>query len=122
MVSVSNEKDNFGLPDVRIRVTVANSGVCDTDDVVQIYVKNADSYYAVKNPALCAFKRIHVKAGQRVTTEITVLGRAFSVVNDNGERFADGAHFELYVGTMQPDARSKELTEMEPVTVDLCLQ
>ena len=84
-------------------------------------MKNADSEYAMKNPALCAFKRIHVKAGQSVTTELIVSGRAFSVVNDNGERIADGSHFELYAGTMQPDARSMELTGMEPVKVDICL-
>ena len=121
VVNISDGKDSFGLPDVRIKVTTANSGTYDTDDVVQVYVKNADSEYAMKNPALCAFKRIHVKAGQSVTTELIVSGRAFSVVNDNGERIADGSHFELYAGTMQPDARSMELTGMEPVKVDICL-
>lgn len=121
VVSVSDEKDSFGLPDVRIKVTTANSGTYDTDDVVQVYVKNTDSEYAVKNPALCDFKRIHVKAGQSVTMELTVSGRAFSVVNDNGERIADGSRFELYVGTMQPDARSVELTGVESLKVDFCL-
>lgn len=121
VVDISDEKDSFGLPDVRIRVTAVNRGTFDTDDVVQIYLQNIDSVYAVKNPALCAFKRVHVKAGERVTTELTVLGRAFSVVNNSGERIADGSHFTLYAGTMQPDARSVELTGMESVKVDICL-
>lgn len=121
VANISEEKAPFGRPDVRIKVTVANSGTYDTDDVVQIYVQNTDSGYAVKNPALCAFERIHVKAGQSVETELTVFGRAFTVVNDNGERIADGKHFKLYAGTMQPDARSIELTGMEPVKLDMCL-
>lgn len=121
LTGVAEEKDEFGLPDVRITVTAANSGTYDTDDVVQIYVKNTDSAYAVKNPALCAFRRIHVKAGQSVTTELTVAGRAFTIVDEHGVRRADGSHYKLYVGTMQPDARSIALTGTEPVELQVCL-
>jgi len=78
VANISEEKVPFGRPDVRIKVTVTNSGAYDTDDVVQIYVQNTDSGYAVKNPALCAFQRIHVKVGQSVETELTVSGRAFT--------------------------------------------
>ena len=84
-------------------------------------MKNTDSDYAVKNPALCAFRRIHVKAGQSVETELTVAGRAFTVVDDQGQRRADGSHYKLYAGTMQPDARSTELTGMHPVELDVSL-
>ncbi len=118
---VSDEKDSFGLPDVKVRVTVVNNGAYDTDDVVEIYVKNTDSAHAVKNPALCAFKRIHVKAGQGMETELTVSGRAFTVVDDSGVRKADGSHYKLYAGTTQPDARSIELTGIKPVELDVCL-
>ena len=118
---VSDEKDSFGLPDVKVKVTVVNNGAYDTDDVVEIYVKNTDSAHAVKNPALCAFKRIHVKAGQSMETELTVSGRAFTVVDDSGVRKADGSHYILYAGTTQPDARSIELTGTKPVELDVCL-
>ncbi len=118
---VSDEKDSFGLPDVKVKVTVVNNGAYDTDDVVEIYVKNTDSAHAVKNPALCAFKRIHVKAGQSMETELTVSGRAFTVVDDSGVRKADGSHYKLYAGTTQPDARSIELTGTKPVELDVCL-
>lgn len=121
VTDVSEQKDIFGLADVKVKVTVANSGRYDTDDVIQIYVKNTDSAYAVKNPALCAFGRVHVKAGQRVETELTVAGRAFTVVDDGGVRKADGSHYRLYVGTMQPDERSMELTGMEPVMLEIRL-
>lgn len=121
LIDVSKERDGFGLPDVRIKVTAVNSGTYDTDDVIQIYVKNTDSDYAVKNPALCAFRRIHVTAGQSVETELTVSGRAFTVVDDQGERRVDGSHYKLYAGTMQPDARSIELTGMHPVELDVSM-
>ena len=119
IVGISDDKDEFGLPDVRVRITAANKGQCDTDDVVQLYVKNRDSEHGVKNPALCAFRRIHVKAGESVETELTIAGRAFSVVDQQGKRMQDGVHFDLYAGTMQPDERSQELTGMAPIKLQL---
>lgn len=121
VTEVSDTKDSFGLPDVRVRVTAKNRGQRGTDDVIQLYVKNTDSEYAVKNPALCAFRRIHVKAGQSVEEEITIAGRAFTVVNDKGERLADGSHYTIYAGTVQPDERSRELTGVSPVKTEVCL-
>ena len=118
---VSEEKDSFGFPDVCIKVTITNEGGRDTDDVVQLYIKNTVSGYAVKNPALCAFRRVHVKAGERVEAILTIAGRAFTVVNDKGERIMDGNKFDLYAGTSQPDGRSMELTGKMPVKMELCL-
>lgn len=114
------EGKNHSEPsDICVKVTVENRGNYDTDDVVQLYVKNTDSKYAVKNPELCAFKRIHVEAGKMMETELFVSGRSFTVVNNSGERIVDGNHFDLYAGTMQPDKRSIELTGREPVKVRL---
>ncbi len=121
IIKVSEKLDEFGLPEVSVKVTLTNQGAYDTDDVVQIYVKNTDSAYAVKNPALCAFRRIHVKAGESAETELVISGRAFSVVNERGERIKDGNHFVLYAATMQPDKRSSELTGMKPVEVEVVL-
>ena len=119
IVKVSEELDEFGLPEVFVKVTLINQGVYDTDDVVQIYVKNTDSAYAVKNPTLCAFRRIHVKAGESAEVKFVISGRAFSVVNERGERIKDGNHFVLYAATMQPDKRSRELTGLEPVEMEV---
>ena len=118
IIKVSEKLDEFGLPEVSVKVTLSNQGAYDTDDVVQIYVKNTDSEYAVKNPALCAFRRIHIKAGESAETELVISGRAFSVVNERGERIKDGNHYVLYAATMQPDVRSRELTGTEPVEVE----
>lgn len=118
---VSEKSDEFELPEVSVKVRLTNQGAYDTDDVVQIYVKNTDSAYAVKNPALCAFRRIHVKAGESAETELVISGRAFSVVNERGERIKDGNHFVLYTATMQPDKRSRELTGMRAVEVRVYL-
>lgn len=106
---------------VSVKVAVRNQGDRDTDDVIQIYIKNTDSEYAVRNPELCAFKRIHLKAGETREVMLQIGHKAFTVVNHGGERIMDGMHFELYAGTFQPDGRSVELTGREPVRMELDL-
>lgn len=113
------EENPDSFQGITVKVTAVNRGAYDTDDVLQLYIKNTDSEYAVKNPQLCAFRRIHVKAGETVETKLFVSDRAFTVVDHRGERIMDGSRFVLYAGTMQPDERSRELTGTEPVRVDL---
>ncbi|MCR2046164.1 glycoside hydrolase family 3 C-terminal domain-containing protein [Acetatifactor muris] len=102
-----------------VTVTVKNEGICDTDEIVQVYIKAEDSTFAVPNPQLCAFKRITVKAEETVTAELPIDARAFTVVDENGERFRPGGAYKLYVGFGQPDARTEELTGMKPMVISV---
>lgn len=104
---------------VSVKATVQNIGKYDTDDVIQIYIKNTDSAYAVKNPELCAFKRVHLKVGETKEVTLRIAHRAFTVVDPEGERVMDGTHFNLYTGTFQPDERSVNLMGREPVKIEL---
>lgn len=116
IANISKEKD---LPTVQVKVTIENKGIYNIEEVVQLYIKNADSKYAVNNPTLCGFKRVSVKAGEIADITMQIDGRAFTVVNDAGERILDGKHFEVYAGTSQPDARSIELTGIAPIKLEL---
>ena len=117
--AVLQEEDSTdGMPAVKIKATVKNSGSFETDDVVQVYIKNMDSQYAVRNTSLCGFQRIHVEAGKEAGVEIDLDKRAFTVVNEKGERIVDGKHYKIYVATFQPDERSRELMGIEPMELD----
>lgn len=102
---------------VVIKAEVQNYGTVATDDVVQVYVKNMDSAYAIKNPALCAMKRLNLAAGEKAEVVLEVAPLALTVVTDEGKRMEDGTNFTFYVGCAQPDARSAELTGVESVKV-----
>lgn len=102
---------------VVIKAEVQNYGTVATDDVVQVYVKNMDSAYAIKNPALCAMKRLNLAAGEKAEVVLEVAPLALTVVTDEGKRIEDGTNFTFYVGCAQPDARSAELTGVESVKV-----
>ena len=106
---------------VSVKATVRNQGGCDTDDVIQIYIKNRDSEYAVKNPELCAFKRVHLKSGEVREVTLQIGHKAFTVVNHAGERILDGVHYDPYAGTFQPDKRSVKLMGRETVRMELDL-
>lgn len=110
---VSMEKD------LEAEITVHNAGNRDTEDVIQLYLKNTDSDLAVRNVSLCGFSRVKVKAGETVTKTLKVPFGAFKVYNDKGEQVLDGRHFILYAGTSQPDERSTELTGKSCIQVEI---
>jgi len=100
-------------------VAVKNIGPADTDEVVQIYIKDNKSIHAVKNHKLCGFARVHLKAGQTLTVEIPIEPAAFEVVDDSGKRYVDSDNFTLFAGTSQPDALSQELSGVKCVSLDV---
>jgi beta-glucosidase len=94
----------------KIIAEIVNTGVCNTGEVLQVYIKNLDSAYAVRNHSLCAFQRVQLKEGESQTIELVIPEKAFLVVNEEGEYVRDGSRYLLYVGFGQPDKRTKELT------------
>ncbi|MCC8136901.1 MAG: glycoside hydrolase family 3 C-terminal domain-containing protein [Clostridiales bacterium] len=106
--------------DDRISVTaqLTNSGAYDTQEVVQVYVKNLDSPLAVPNPQLAAFARVFVKAGGTAEVSLPIAAEAFTVVGEDGVRRKEGGTFEIFVGCSQPDERSAELTGVRPVRLE----
>ncbi len=101
-----------------VKAEVTNEGCFDTDEVVQVYIKNETSKEAVLNPELAAFERIHVKAGETITVTLPIADRAFTVVKEDGKRVLEGGNYSVYVGCSQPDARSIELTGTMPVKIE----
>ena len=108
--------------DFTVSVTVSNTGKYDMDEVVEIYIKDNESKFAVRNHSLCAFKRVSLKAGESKVVEIPVKNMALTVVDDHGERYVDSTKFTLYVGGSQPDARSVALTGAAPLSAEISVK
>ena len=100
--------------DFTFTVTVSNKGNVSCEEVIQVYIKNTDSAFAVPNPTLCGFKRVSLDANMENELTFTIASKNFLVVNEQGERIIDGSHFDLFIGTSQPDERSKELVRNLP--------
>lgn len=105
--------------DVTLQVEVVNRGSVETKDVVQVYVKDPESEFAVPNHSLCAFAKVSLKPKERQSIELKVSGEAFSAVNADGERVKDSGRYILFAGTGQPDQRTKGLTGNMCVEIDV---
>ncbi|WP_295088039.1 glycoside hydrolase family 3 C-terminal domain-containing protein [uncultured Ruminococcus sp.] len=100
------------------RVTVENTGDRQTEDVVQLYIKD-NSPWAVPNHSLCGFARVSLEPGQSVQLEISIPDSAFESVDDQGIRAVTGTAFTLFAGTCQPDPLSQQLSGTSCVSVSV---
>ena len=102
-----------------VTVSVKNDGSMDADEVVQVYIAPQGSRYAPPHASLCAFKRVHVKAGESVRVTLPLADAAFTVVDETGARVKDTDDFVLTVGGSQGDARSVALMGRAPLTLSV---
>lgn len=101
---------DFADGDAQVEVTVSNTGDADVNDVLQLYLKVADSALEVPNAHLVDFERVELKKGETKTVTFTVPKKSLMVVNEEGERVFEGSKADIYVGFAGPDNRSAELT------------
>ncbi|AQS07844.1 glycoside hydrolase family 3 C-terminal domain-containing protein [Clostridium beijerinckii] len=120
------ELSNLQVPSVKpgfesfdISIEIKNTGEYDIEEVVQCYVKDIESKYAVLNHSLAGFKRVSLKKGESKIVTIKLNKKSFEVVNDDGERLLDSKKFKLFVGVSQPDKRSLEITSVAPLEANI---
>ena len=102
-----------------VTVTAVNTGTVDTDEVVQVYVRDRQSPFEVKNHRLCAFRRIHLKAGESAEYCLPLDTNSFTVVDDAGRRVAGSGDYRLWAGFHQPDAFSEKLSGTACLSLDI---
>jgi len=101
------EEDN-----VTLSVPVTNTGTLDGDEVIQVYVRNPNDA-AAPLKTLKGFRRVHLKAGETVSTDITLETDAFQSFNDAEQAFEvrKGKYALLYgASSADKDLKSIELT------------
>ena len=102
-----------------VEVTIKNTGSVDIEEVLQVYVKDLKSSYAVKNHSLCGIKRVKLAASEEKTVNLRVQGKAFVIYDNDGMRKVDSDSFKLYVGVSQPDEVSIDLGGVKPAEIIL---
>ena len=102
-------------------VTVINDGKSATDDVLQIYVQDTGYELAIPKPCLAGFERIHLEAGQEEKVVITLPRRAFTSVDNDGNRKVFSKSFKVFAGFGQPDKRTEELTGVKAIEKDVLI-
>jgi len=101
-----------------LEVQMENRSSFDTDDVLQIYIRDLESPFETPHPHLAAFRRIHLDGNEKLGIKIPLRADCFTVVDETGRRFRDGKRYEIFAGFSQPDTKSKELTGKEPIRIE----
>ena len=102
-----------------VRLHVKNKGRCDSEEVLQLYVRDDDSPLAPPNPILCGFQRIRLAAGEEADFTLIPNPDAFTVVDEAGRRLPGSGSWTLYAGFGGPDKRTEELTGKKAVALSL---
>lgn len=116
---ISAKADEQSVDNVKVHVTVKNTGNAAVEEVVQLYIKDMESPNAVKHHSLCGFERVKLLPGEEKESVVNVPARAFTAVREDGSRAVESSYFKIYVGTSQPDARSVELTGKKPQELEI---
>jgi beta-glucosidase len=104
-----------------VKVKVANDGKVATDDVLQIYVQDTGYELAIPNPCLAGYERFNLGAGEEKEIVIKLDKKAFTSVDNDGNRELFSKSFKVFAGMNQPDARSKELTGVSCLEEDVTI-
>lgn len=105
--------------DYQVNMEIRNAGSRAGDEIAEIYIKDLESRYAVRNYCLCAFKRVHLEAGETKKVTMVIRKKSFEIVDEEGMRYQDSRRFRIYVGGSQPDERSCVLMGRRPVEMEI---
>ena len=90
-------------------LTVVNTGNCEADEVVQLYIRDlvADVSRPVKE--LKGFQRIHLKAGEQREVKFTITPDMLQYYDINGNIVQGDGEFDIMVGSNSRDVISTRL-------------
>lgn len=103
--------------DVRVTLTVRNTGTCAGDEIVEVYVKDEEAGVRVPVHKLCGMKRVSLQPGETAEVTLTIDAGQFAVIDEDGSLRYEPGMFTIYAGGCQPDALSTRLSGQTPARV-----
>ena len=87
---------------LRVAVTVQNTGGRPGDEVVQLYVRDLKASVPVPIRSLAGLRRVHLSAGEKMQVEFALTPRQMSLIDQDGRRVVEPGEFKIEVGGKQP--------------------
>jgi len=116
-IAVSSARVRAGET-VTVSATVENVGTRESDEVVQLYLKDLDASCVVPLHDLRGFARVRLGPGEGHTVSFDLTPRDLMLVNDAGKRVLEPGRFRATIGGSQPDPRSADLTGTTPLSIE----
>ena len=89
---------NLRVEGMRVRVDVRNTGDCDGDEVVQLYLSHPAASVPAPIRQLAGFRRMALRKGQQKTVAFTLARDQLAVYDDQGRPFIEPGEVVLHVG------------------------
>jgi beta-glucosidase len=101
-----NEKEIKPDGKVTVSVNVKNTGYCEGDEVVQLYIHDMECSVVRPSKELRGFQRINLKPGESKTVTMIVPGDKLSFYDEKTHKFiVEPGVFEVLVGSSSEDIR-----------------
>ncbi len=100
-------------------VKVTNTGKMDGEEVVQLYVSQADKSIHAPIKALKGFQRIFLKAGETQTVKFKLSADDLSLVNEEGKMYQPKGNVIISVGGGQPDVKNATTSNVVQKSISL---
>ena len=97
--------EKIGTYDALVSCVVTNTGSCDGDEVVQLYIDDVDSSVVTPLKLLKGFERIHLKAGESRTVTFRLNYDSFRLMNLRCHWTVEPGTFRILVGAASDDIR-----------------
>ena len=101
----SFEYSNLNVPatmstddSLSLSVDITNTGAMDGDEVVMIYINDKVSSVTTPVRKLVAFKRIHLKQGEKQTLDFTIANKDFALLDRYMKSVVEPGEFEIIIG------------------------
>ncbi len=104
-LELSKNKISAG-DNVQCKVMAENIGKYDSDEVVQLYLKDDETSVKAPKHQLKGYKRIHLRQGERQTVEFTISPADMELVLEDGTCIVEPGGFTVFAGGGQPDLKS----------------
>ena len=96
---IAKDRYNAGDDCIIVEVDVENCGGRDGKETVQLYINDKYSSVATPIKQLKAFRKVDIKAGEKVTVTLQVPLEELSLVNERLHRVIEPGEFEIQVGS-----------------------
>ncbi len=94
---------------IEISVDVRNVGKVRGDEVVQLYLHDAEATITRPLEELFGFKRITLDPGEQTTVEFTVSMKQLGFYNENMEYIVEPGKIDVYIGSIHANHSSEQL-------------
>lgn len=98
---------------IEVSVDVTNTGACDGEEVVQLYVSDLVASLTTYESVLRGFERVALKKGETKTVHFSLKPEALQMLDKDMQWVVEPGEFEIRVGASSEDIKLKQIVDIK---------